>query len=212
MKQIDDYGHGTEGAGVIANSTPSNVKISSYKVMDSKGYGSSSTIVAACSYIEELNNKPDIINFSLGLKTGVIIESVIDELVNQGITVVAAAGNDNREVFEAPGKCESAITVAAFDYYNKPCSFTNYGQVVDISAPGEYIYTADMSKKMLIPFLLAHPLLHHSYLRPPLMYLWKTENTHLSKLNRNSLTRQCHLRKVAVSIFMVLVWLIFQIS
>ena len=210
--EIDDYGHGTEVAGVIANSTPSNVKISSYKVMDSKGYGSSSTIVAACSYIGELNNKPDIINSSLGLKTGVIIESVIDELVNQGITVVAAAGNDNREVFEAPGKCESAITVAAFDYYNKPCSFTNYGQVVDISAPGEYIYTADMSKKMLIPFLLAHPLLHHSYLRPPLMYLWKTENTHLSKLNRNSLTRQCHLRKVAVSIFMVLVWLIFQIS
>lgn len=156
--EIDDYGHGTEVAGVIANSTPSNVKISSYKVMDSKGYGSSSTIVAACSYIEELNNKPDIINFSLGLKTSVIIESVIDELVNQGITVVAAAGNDNREVFEAPGKCESAITVAAFDYYNKPCSFTNYGQVVDISAPGEYIYTADMSKKNAYTFSLGTSL------------------------------------------------------
>lgn len=156
--EIDDYGHGTEVAGVIANSTPSNVKISAYKVMDNKGYGSSSTIVAACSYIEELNNKPDIINFSLGLKTGVIIESVIDELVNQGITVVAAAGNDNREVFEAPGKCESAITVAAFDYYNKPCSFTNYGQVVDISAPGEYIYTADMSKKNAYTFSLGTSL------------------------------------------------------
>ena len=156
--EIDDYGHGTEVAGVIANSTPSNVKISAYKVMDNKGYGSSSTIVAACSYIEELNNKPDIINFSLGLKTGVIIESVIDELVNQGITVVAAAGNDNREVFEAPGKCESAITVAAFDYYNKPCSFTNYGQVVDISAPGEYIYTADMSKENAYTFSLGTSL------------------------------------------------------
>ena len=156
--EIDDYGHGTEVAGVIANSTPSNVKISAYKVMDNKGYGSSSTIVAACSYIQELNNKPDIVNFSLGVKTGVIIESVIDELVNQGITVVAGAGNDNREVFEAPGKCESAITVAAFDYYNKPCSFTNYGQVVDISAPGEYIYTADMSKKNAYTFSLGTSL------------------------------------------------------
>lgn len=113
-------------------------------------------------------------------------------------------------MFEAPGKCESAITVAAFDYYNKPCSFTNYGQVVDISAPGEYIYTADMSKENAYTFSLGTSLLHHSYLRPPLMYLWKTENTHLSKLNRNSLTRQRHLRKVAVSIFMVLVWLIFK--
>lgn len=156
--EIDDYGHGTEVAGVIANSTPSNVKISAYKVMDNKGYGSSSTIVAACSYIEELNNKPDIVNFSLGVKTGVIIESVIDELVNQGITVVAAAGNDNREVIKAPGKCESAITVAAFDYYNKPCSFTNYGQVVDISAPGEYIYTADMSKENAYTFSLGTSL------------------------------------------------------
>ena len=156
--EIDDYGHGTEVAGVIANSTPSNVKISAYKVMDSKGYGSSSTIVAACSYIEELNNKPDIVNFSLGVETGVIIESVIDELVNQGITVVAAAGNDNREVIKAPGKCESAITVAAFDYYNKPCSFTNYGQVVDISAPGEYIYTADMSKENAYTFSLGTSL------------------------------------------------------
>lgn len=156
--EIDDYGHGTEVAGVIANSTPSNVKISAYKVMDNKGYGSSSTIVAACSYIEELNNKPDIVNFSLGVETGVIIESVIDELVNQGITVVAAAGNDNREVIKAPGKCESAITVAAFDYYNKPCSFTNYGQVVDISAPGEYIYTADMSKENAYTFSLGTSL------------------------------------------------------
>lgn len=156
--EIDDYGHGTEVAGVIANSTPNNVKISAYKVMDNKGYGSSSTIVAACSYIEELNNKPDIVNFSLGVETGVIIESVIDELVNQGITVVAAAGNDNREVIKAPGKCESAITVAAFDYYNKPCSFTNYGQVVDISAPGEYIYTADMSKENAYTFSLGTSL------------------------------------------------------
>lgn len=156
--EIDDYGHGTKVAGVIANSTPSNVKISAYKVMDNKGYGSSSTIVAACSYIEELNNKPDIVNFSLGVETGVIIESVIDELVNQGITVVAAAGNDNREVIKAPGKCESAITVAAFDYYNKPCSFTNYGQVVDISAPGEYIYTADMSKENAYTFSLGTSL------------------------------------------------------
>ena len=156
--EIDDYGHGTKVAGVIANSTPSNVKISAYKVMDNKGYGSSSTIVAACSYIEELNNKPDIVNFSLGVETGVIIESVIDELVNQGITVVAAAGNDNREVIKAPGKCESAITVAAFDYYSKPCSFTNYGQVVDISAPGEYIYTADMSKENAYTFSLGTSL------------------------------------------------------
>lgn len=157
--EIDDYGHGTEVSGVIANSTPSNVKISSYKIMNSKGLGNYSNVVSACAYMMELSNQPDVVNFSLGLNSGeVIMETVIDELVNSGITVVAAAGNDNREVFETPGKCESAITVAAFDYYNKPCSFTNYGYVVDISAPGEYVYTADMTSNTAYTFSLGTSL------------------------------------------------------
>ena len=157
--EIDDYGHGTEVSGVIANSTPSNVKISSYKIMDSSGKGNYSAVVSACAYMMELSNRPDVVNFSLGLKDGeVIMETVIDELVNSGITVVAAAGNDNREVYETPGKCENAITVAAFDYYDKPCSFTNYGGVVDISAPGEYIYTADMSSNNAYTFSLGTSL------------------------------------------------------
>ena len=157
--EIDDYGHGTEVSGVIANSTPSNVKISSYKIMDGSGKGNYSAVVSACAYMMELSNRPDVVNFSLGLKDGeVIMETVIDELVNSGITVVAAAGNDNREVYETPGKCENAITVAAFDYYDKPCSFTNYGGVVDISAPGEYIYTADMSSNNAYTFSLGTSL------------------------------------------------------
>lgn len=157
--EIDDYGHGTEVSGVIANSTPSNVKISSYKIMDGSGKGNYSAVVSACCYMMELSNRPDVVNFSLGLKNGeVIMETVIDELVNSGITVVAAAGNDNREVYETPGKCENAITVAAFDYYDKPCSFTNYGGVVDISAPGEYIYTADMSNNNAYTFSLGTSL------------------------------------------------------
>lgn len=157
--EIDDYGHGTEVSGVIANSTPSNVKISSYKIMDGSGKGNYSAVVSACAYMMELSNRPDVVNFSLGLEDGeVIMETVIDELVNSGITVVAAAGNDNREVYETPGKCENAITVAAFDYYDKPCSFTNYGGVVDISAPGEYIYTADMSSNNAYTFSLGTSL------------------------------------------------------
>ena len=157
--EMDDYGHGTEVSGVIANSTSSNVKISSYKIMDGSGKGNYSAVVSACCYMMELSNRPDVVNFSLGLKNGeVIMETVIDELVNSGITVVAAAGNDNREVYETPGKCENAITVAAFDYYDKPCSFTNYGGVVDISAPGEYIYTADMSNNNAYTFSLGTSL------------------------------------------------------
>lgn len=160
--ELDSFGHGTEVSGAIVKSTPSNVKISAYKIMDSKGLSNASMIVNACNYILELSSKPDIINMSFSCETGIIIESVIDEIVNAGITVVAAAGNDNKQIYEAPALCNSAITVAAFDYYGKPCSFTNYGAQVDISAPGEHVYTADMSSNSAYTFAngtsLATPL------------------------------------------------------
>lgn len=150
--ELDSFGHGTEVSGAIVKSTPSNVKISAYKIMDSKGLSNASMIVNACNYILELSSKPDIINMSFSCETGIIIESVIDEIVNAGITVVAAAGNDNKQIYEAPALCDSAITVSAFDYYAKPCSFTNYGTQVDISAPGEHVYTADMSSNSAYTF------------------------------------------------------------
>lgn len=157
--EIDDLGHGTEVSGVIANSTPSNTKISSYKVINNSGKSNYSKVISACGYIMALSNKPNVVNFSLALKDGgTIMETVVDELVNSGITVVAAAGNDNREVYETPAKCENAITVAAFNYYDKPCSFTNHGKVIDISAPGEYIYTADMSSNNSYTFSLGTSL------------------------------------------------------
>lgn len=55
-----------------------------------------------------------------------------------------AAGNDNKEITNQDFY-NGLITVGATNYYGEPCSFSNYGACVDISAPGEYVYTADMS-------------------------------------------------------------------
>ena len=68
----------------------------------------------------------------------------IYDLTNEGVTAVMAAGNDNKEITNQDFY-NYLITVGATNYYGKPCSFTNYGRCVDISAPGEYVYTADMS-------------------------------------------------------------------
>jgi len=140
--EMDKAGHGTNVAGAIAKSTPSNVKLFAYKTFDKNLKSTSSEAIAALSYINQLKNKPDIINCSFG--TGGL-GTVIDELVNMGVTVVAAAGNDGKEVYQQPAIFDSVITVAATDYYGEPCSFTNYGDKIDVSAPGEYVYTADMS-------------------------------------------------------------------
>ena len=138
--EMDTLGHGTNVAGTIAKSTPSNVKIYAYKFYDKNGYGTSSQIWSVVEYIKQSNKKPDIINCSFAdpMNTGIC------GLTNEGVTAVMAAGNDNKEITNQDFY-NGLITVGATNYYGKPCSFSNYGACVDISAPGEYVYTADMS-------------------------------------------------------------------
>lgn len=138
--EMDTLGHGTNVAGTIAKSTPSNVKIYAYKFYNKNGYGTSSQICSVVEYIKQSNKKPDIINcsFTDPMNTGIY------DLTNEGVTAVMAAGNDNKEITNQDFY-NGLITVGATNYYGKPCSFSNYGACVDISAPGEYVYTADMS-------------------------------------------------------------------
>ena len=138
--EMDTLGHGTNVAGTIAKSTPSNVKIYAYKFYNKNGYGTSSQICSVLEYIKQSNKKPDIINcsFTDPINTGIY------DLTNEGVTAVMAAGNDNKEITNQDFY-NSLITVGATNYYGEPCSFSNYGACVDISAPGEYVYTADMS-------------------------------------------------------------------
>ena len=138
--EMDKAGHGTKVAGAIAKSTPSNVKLFAYKIFDKNLKGASSGVVAALSYIKQLKNKPDIINCSFttgGLGT------VIDELVDMGVTVVASAGNDGKKVYKQPAIFDSVITVAATNQYGYAWSSSSYGSCVDISAPGVSVYTAN---------------------------------------------------------------------
>lgn len=138
--EMDKAGHGTKVAGAIAKSTPSNVKLFAYKIFDKNLKGTSSGVVAALSYIKQLKNKPDIINCSFttgGLGT------VIDELVDMGVTVVASAGNDGKKVYKQPAIFDSVITVAATNQYGYAWSSSSYGSCVDISAPRVSVYTAN---------------------------------------------------------------------
>lgn len=138
--EMDTSGHGTKVAGAIAKSTPSNVKLFGYKIFDKNSKGTSSEAVAALSYIKQLKNKPDIINCSFATGS---LGTVIDELVDMGVTVVAAAGNDGKEVYQQPAIFDSVITVAAINPHGDAWSSSNYGSCVDISAPGVSVYTAN---------------------------------------------------------------------
>lgn len=86
------------------------------------------------------NNRPvDVINMSLG-GSGTCsssLQSAINFAVSRGITVVVAAGNDDRDAqLSTPANCDNVITVAATGRDGGKASYSNFGPLIDIAAPG----------------------------------------------------------------------------
>jgi serine protease len=85
------------------------------------------------------SNVAKVINMSLGGDGACTsaTQSAINAAVNRGTTVVVAAGNENDNVANhSPGNCNNVISVAATNRTGAKASYSNYGSLVDISAPG----------------------------------------------------------------------------
>ncbi|OAH53850.1 hypothetical protein AWH48_11295 [Domibacillus aminovorans] len=150
----DPNGHGTSVSGVIAaqanNATgiagvtgSYNVKILPLRVANAKGETYLSDLVEAIDYA--INKKVDIINLSLGSDTPSAIENTaIQRAVKAGIIVVAAAGNEalKGNPIEYPASYENVISVGAVNNKKTRASFSSYNSYVDVTAPGEGVYTA----------------------------------------------------------------------
>lgn len=89
-----------------------------------------------------VSNGADVINCSWGSETfsqtGL---TVIQDAVNAGITVVAAAGNFNNSVVQFPAGYDGVIAVGASTSGDTRSSFSNYGSWIDVSAPGSLIWS-----------------------------------------------------------------------
>lgn len=139
-------GHGTHVAGIIADSTREldNIKILPIKALNSFGLGTISSLGNSIKYA--IDSNVDIINLSLGLTNGVhsnLIEELILEAVNSGITVVNAAGNSNSNtIYSCPSHLDEAIIVSAIDINNNKAYTSNYGPNIDVAAPGVNIYSS----------------------------------------------------------------------
>lgn len=84
-------------------------------------------------------NPADIINLSIGLfeYCPASLQDAIDSVTERGVVVVSAAGNARVDAsFYAPGGCNNVISVAAGDARGHIAPYSNYGDVVDILAPG----------------------------------------------------------------------------
>ena len=68
------------------------------------------------------------------------LETAVEQLINNGMFVVVAAGNENSDACNSsPAGSKSAITVASSDNLDNRSVFSNWGSCVDIFAPGTNI-------------------------------------------------------------------------
>lgn len=146
----DDNFHGTHVASTIAEATDNALGVAGLafgcaimpvKVLDADGYGSYFDIAEGIDYATDFTQggtRPvKVINLSLGgEEVDRTLTAAIDRAVARGITVVAAAGNDDVGSVAFPASLESAIAVGAIDGRKLKASYSNWGTALDLVAPG----------------------------------------------------------------------------
>jgi thermitase len=145
---MDDNGHGTHVAGTIAAIVNNGigiaglaqVRIMAEKVMGESGSGTLSDI--ARGIIHAVDRGAKIINLSLGSSVGSeLLHEAVKYAHDYGVLVVAAAGNDATSAKHYPAAYDEVVAVSAADELDHLATFSNYGDWVDVAAPGVNIYS-----------------------------------------------------------------------
>lgn len=143
----DSHGHGTHVAGIIgakANGklgvgVAPGVTLYSGNVLPN-GTGTDDDIIKAIKAAQAKN--VDIINMSLGgLGYNGAFQETVNQAYEQGIAIFSASGNDGGTNYTYPSCYDHVISVAATDAGNERAYFSNYGNKVDLSAPGVFIWS-----------------------------------------------------------------------
>ncbi len=154
----DDDGHGTHVSGIISGTRGTGVapktRLIVAKVFDSSGSGTDWNVSLAFQWA--VQNKAKIISFSGGGEHSDLMTTAVNNAVNAGVAVVAAAGNEGPDpgTMSFPGADKNAIAVGATDSSDGIASFSSRGPVSwvndptygtqtyikpDVSAPGVWI-------------------------------------------------------------------------
>ncbi|MFN7151537.1 MAG: S8 family peptidase, partial [Microthrixaceae bacterium] len=144
----DPHGHGTHVAGIAAASSDDGVgiagvapdaRIMAIRVMDAQGHGYTSDVARGITWA--VDHGAEVVNLSLGGPATPSMRLAVDYALNNGVVVVAAAGNDHQTGDDPsyPGAYEGAIAVASYDSNGTVSSFSTRGDYVDVAAPGSSI-------------------------------------------------------------------------
>jgi thermitase len=141
----DEDGHGTHVAGTVAAATDNGEGVAavcpSCRLLIAK---SGDELFFDADVVQgiywSVDNRADAINLSLGFAgDSRILEHAVDYAWQQGVVVVAAAGNFATDEPSYPAAYDKVISVAATNQNDRRAPFSNFGATIDVAAPGVHI-------------------------------------------------------------------------
>lgn len=153
----DGNGHGTHVAGTIAaiNNTIGVVGVAAgapvipIKVLDSRGSGSNSGVIAGVDFVAANAAVGDVANMSLGGGISTALDNAVINATNRGIIFTLAAGNSSADANNSsPARANgpNIYTISAHNINGVFASFSNFGNPpIDYSAPGVSVQSTWLS-------------------------------------------------------------------
>jgi hypothetical protein len=148
----DCNGHGTHVASSAAGTTYGVANLATIvpvRVLDCDGFGQTSDVLSGLDWIAtniRNTNSQAVVNMSLGGSSNSVLNAAVRSIINLGVPVIAAAGNDARDACSfSPAGEPLAITVAASTSFDEQAGYSNHGSCVDVFAPGSSITAAGIA-------------------------------------------------------------------
>ncbi|MDX6762183.1 S8 family peptidase [Streptomyces sp. F8] len=142
----DCHGHGTHVAGTVGGTSVGvahKVNLVSVRVLGCDNRGSWSGIIAGLDWVAANAQQPAVLNGSLGGDRFEPVNTATAALFDRGVLPILAAGNDNRDAgFVSPASTPNAVTVGATNRFDQETDFSNWGELLDLYAPGQDIISA----------------------------------------------------------------------
>jgi subtilisin family serine protease len=147
----DGNGHGTHVAGTVGGKiygVAKKARLVSVRVLDNNGSGTTSGVIAGMDWVAANHVKPAVANMSLGGGASTAMDNAVAKLYDAGVAVMVAAGNGDSTGKEqdacnySPARSAKAFTVGATTSSDSKASYSNYGNCVNIFAPGSSISSA----------------------------------------------------------------------
>ncbi|MEY3657986.1 MAG: hypothetical protein RL425_747 [Pseudomonadota bacterium] len=154
---VDGNGHGTHVAGTIAAKNDAigvvgvapGAPLVAVRVLDSRGSGSNSGVIAGVDYVAGAARPGDVANMSLGGGISLALDTAVGNAAAKGIRFAIAAGNSAANAANySPARVNGAnvYTVSAIDGADVFASFSNFGNPpVDFAEPGVSIRSTWLS-------------------------------------------------------------------